>query len=254
MKHPYNHRLRLGEFAQRQGIKPAPRAFQTSVLTVRKWLRRYQQECLRERSRTPHQTPAALEQRGVGLRRQLLTFGAARLKGEFDLPPSHVTIGRILRAHGLLQKRRRKYQRTQDVAQVKACWRLFQQLSADTKDLQDIRPYWPQAQRLPLIQYAAGEVRSGLLFLAFAQRRSASASAVFAARMQRHLARYGVECATWSGKPTTALSSSAATTNGGFPAALGESQHVRIPPAAHTYNSDVETGQRGRLLWALKMT
>lgn len=116
-----------------------------------------------------------------------------RLKGEFDLPPSHVTIGRILRAHGLLQKRRRKYQRTQDVAQVKACWRLFQQLSADTKDLQDSWPYWPQAQRLPLIQYAAGEVRSGLLFLAFAQRRSASASAVFATCMQRHLARYGVE-------------------------------------------------------------
>ena len=27
----------------------------------------------------------------------------------------------------------------------------------------------------------------------------------------------------------------------GFPAALGDSQHLRIPPAAHTYQSDVET-------------
>jgi hypothetical protein len=30
----------------------------------------------------------------------------------------------------------------------------------------------------------------------------------------------------------------------GFPAALGDSQHVRILPAAHTYNSDVETVHR----------
>lgn len=27
----------------------------------------------------------------------------------------------------------------------------------------------------------------------------------------------------------------------GFPAALGDSQNVRIPPAAHTFQSDVET-------------
>jgi hypothetical protein len=31
---------------------------------------------------------------------------------------------------------------------------------------------------------------------------------------------------------------------GHFPKALGDSQHVRIPPAAHTYQSDVETVHR----------
>jgi len=31
---------------------------------------------------------------------------------------------------------------------------------------------------------------------------------------------------------------------GDFPKALGDSQHVRIPPAAHTYQSDVETVHR----------
>jgi hypothetical protein len=39
------------------------------------------------------------------------------------------------------------------------------------------------------------------------------------------------------------------TDNGGeckgdFPKALGDRQHVRIPPAAHTYQSDVQTVQR----------
>jgi hypothetical protein len=118
---------------------------------------------------------------------------------------------------------------------------LFQQISADTKDLDDIPRYWLQAQRLhlPTIPYTARDVRSGLLFWAFAQQRSASASSVFASRIQQHLHRYGVSLRdlVWQ------------TDNGGefkgdFPQALGDSQHVRIPPAAHTYQSDVETVHR----------
>src|ERR1700731_1185656 len=131
---------------------------------------------------------------------------------------------RIWREHGLLKKRRRKYQRKQDLAHIKACWALFQQISAVTKDLDDIPRYWLQAQRLhlPAIQYTARDVRSGLLFWAFAEQRSASASAVFASRIQQHLDRYGVSLRdlVWQ------------TDNGGefkgdFPKALGDSQHVR---------------------------
>ena len=133
---------------------------------------------------------------------------------------------------------------------IKAAARLFQQISADTKDLGDIPRFRRQAQRLrlPLVEYTAREVRSGLLFLAFASRRSAAASSVFAARIQRHLDRYGVDLRhlLWQtdngseflgghdslGHPT------------GFPASLGDSRHQRIPPAAHTYPSDVETVHR----------
>jgi len=259
MRDAYNHRLRLVQYARGHGIKPAARAFATSVPTVRKWLRRYQHDGPRgllEQPRAPHhcphKTPRAVEEQVLALRQRLPTFGAARLKREFDLPVSHMAIQRIWREHGLIAKRRRKYQRKQDLAQVKATWRLFQQISADTKDLDDIPRYWPQAQTLglPPIQYTAREVRSGLLFLAFAQRRSAAASEVFAARVQRHLDHYGIALRdlVWQ------------TDNGGefigrehpdhpqrrlgFPSALGDSQHVRIPPAAHTYQSDVETVHR----------
>ena len=257
MRDAYNHRLRLVESARQRGIKPTARLFATTVPTVRKWLRRYQQRGpagLLEQSRAPHhqprKTPAELERQLVDLRKTLPTFGARRLIREFDLPISHGALERIWRVHGLLPKRRRKYQRKQDLAEVKARWRLFQQISADTKDLCDIPHYWPQAKRrgLPWVQYTAREVRSGLLFLAFAQRRSAAASAVFAARIQRHLDRHGVSLRdlVWQ------------TDNGsefigghderrhrtGFPAALADSQHVRIPPAAHTYQSDVETVHR----------
>jgi len=257
MRDAYNHRLRLVQHARQHGIKPAARAFATTVPTVRKWLRRYQQHGpsgLREHSRAhhhcPHKTSAEIEQQVLALRHKLPTFGAARLKREFDLPVSHMAIQRIWRAHGLIRKRRRKYQRKQDLAAVKATWRLFQQISADTKDLCDIPQFWPQAQslRLPLVEYTAREVRSGLLFWAFAQKRSAAASAVFAARIQQHLDRWGVNLRDLAWQ----------TDNGsefigghdpqgqrtGFPAALGDSQHLRIPPAAHTYQSDVETVHR----------
>ena len=257
MRDAYNHRLRLVESARQRGIKPTARLFHTTGPTVRKWLRRYQQlgpSGLRERSRAPHhqprQTAPEIERQVVELRKTLPTFGARRLVREFDLPLSHRALERIWRAHGLMPKRRRKYQRKQDLAAIKATWRLFQQISADTKDLDDIPHFWPQAQArgLPVVQYTARDVRSGLLFLAFAQRRSTGASAVFAARIQQHLARYGVSLRdlVWQtdngGEFIGRHNPSGPRT--GFPAALGSSQHVRIPPAAHTYQSDVETVHR----------
>src|SRR6266700_3061706 len=237
MSSAYNHRLRLVAHARLHGLKPTARLFQTTVPTVRKWLRRYQQQGPRglvELSRAPHRqpgkTPAAVEQQVVALRQQLFTFGARRLIREFDLPLSHRALERIWRQHGLLRRRQRKYQRKQDLAHIKATWRVLQQISADTKDLDDIPHYWPQAQAfdLPAVQYTARDVRSGLLFWAFAQRRSASASALFAARIQQHLERCGVTLRdlVWQtdngsefigghdrrGHPT------------GFPAALGDSR------------------------------
>jgi transposase len=192
----------LVDQARRHGIKAAARAFQTTVPTVRKWLRRYLTEGLKglqERSRAPrscpHKVRGAQEQQVLALRRQLPTFSARRLRGEFDLPVSPSTAYRIWHAHGLVARRRRKYQRKQDLAALKATWRLGQQISADTKDLDDIPHYWPQMQArgLPPIQYTAREVRSGLQFLAFAQHRSPGASALFAYRIQSHLRACGLD-------------------------------------------------------------
>src|SRR5216684_7324854 len=149
MRDAYNHRLRLVQFARQHGIKPTARAFVTTVPTVRKWLRRFQQHGpsgLREHSRAhrhcPHKTSPEIEQQVLVLRRKLPTFGAARLKREFDLPLSHMAIQRIWREHGLLKPRKKKYQRMQDLAHIKSRWALFQQISADTKDLDDIPHYW----------------------------------------------------------------------------------------------------------------
>jgi helix-turn-helix protein len=44
MRDAYNHRLRLVQSARQIGVKPTARLFITTVPTVRKWLRRYQQQ------------------------------------------------------------------------------------------------------------------------------------------------------------------------------------------------------------------
>jgi transposase len=259
MSDPFNYRLQLVTYARTHGIKAAARDFRTTVPTVRKWLRRWKEhglEGLKEHSRAPHSCPhkivGELVERVVDLRRQLPIFGAQRLKREWDLPLSHMAIQRILREHRLLVPRRRRYQKKQDLAEWKRTWALFQQISADTKDLDDIPHYWPQmkAHGLPAIQYTAREVRSGLQYLAYASRRSAQASELFAQRIQAPLSRCGVTLrdVTWQ------------TDNGSefigqlqpdgfrshFPRAVTYfgSQHERIPPAAHTYQSDVETVHR----------
>jgi transposase len=125
MKSPYNQRLRLVESAKKHGIKPRPRLFAATVLTIRKWLCRYEERGpsgLLERSRARHhqKTPAPVEAQLVELRKALPTFGAVRLIREFDLPISHGALERIWREEGLMKKRHRKYQRKQYLAHIKA--------------------------------------------------------------------------------------------------------------------------------------
>ncbi len=68
-----------------------------------------------------------------------------------------------------MRKRRRICQRKKDLAHSRGQRAAFQQINADTKDLDGIPYDWAQAQWLDLrsIQYAAREVRSGLLFWSF---------------------------------------------------------------------------------------
>src|SRR2546421_13065572 len=110
MKNAYNHRLRLVESAQQRGIKPTARLFSTTVATVRKWLRRFQQQGgsgLRERSRArhrqAHKTPPQREAQLVELRKTLPTFGPRRVIREFDLRIGHNALERIWHEHGLMQ-------------------------------------------------------------------------------------------------------------------------------------------------------
>ena len=163
-------RFALVRYAREHGVKAAAREFSTTVKTVRKWLRRWEPGSFRgleDRSRAPHHPRRGITARqrrqAVSLKRKPPSWGAARMKRDFSLSLSEEALRRIWRAEGLLRRKRRKHKTKQCLREVKKAWRLFGQMSVDTKDLCDIPELWAQAQRLglPRYQYTAREVTSG---------------------------------------------------------------------------------------------
>lgn len=150
---------------------------------------------------------------------------------------------RIRRERGLIRKQRRKYQRKQDLAALKAPWRLVQQISADNQGPRRYPYYWPQMKHcgLPTVQYSARAARSGLQFFAFASRRSAKARALFAQRIQRYRQRCGVDLwhmvwQTDNGREYIGELQPDGSRPGFLQAVTCfGSQHEHIPSAAHTY-------------------
>ena len=255
----FDLRLRIVKHALVYGIKPTARVFDTTPRTVRKWLRRYQQERLaglnelpRIPLTCPHKTSAVMERKVVSLRKRYPFMGAKRLKREHNLSCSHEAIRRILNEYGLIKKRRKKHKRKKDLSKIKKKWKLFGQFTVDTKDLKDIVHYWPQMRtlRLPKYQFTAREVRSGLMFLGFSNEKSAASSCLFVRLLCEHLRNSGLKLnktkfQTDNGSEFIGCFRQDRTRDGfekiveGFGAT-----HKRIPPRAWSYNSDVETVHR----------
>ena len=258
-KDPKFIRYRMVCYAKEHGVKPAARAFNTTPKTVRKWLKRWEpgsMEGLSEKSRAPKRPSMHItkEQRQevIHLKKKLPSFGAERIKKNNGLSLSEKAIRRIWKQEGLLKRKRKKHKTKQDLRSVKALWRLFEQLSIDTKDLEDIPELWPQirALGLPKIQYTAREVVSGMQFLGYAQERSLIYAALFAKRLIAHLLMTGVDLdgsrtqtdngsefiGSWNAKDDSIFTKTISAVPG--------LQHVTIPPGAHTWQSDVETAHR----------
>ena len=245
---------KLVAFARARGLKAAAREFGCSRNTVRKWLRRHvpgKPSVLAERSRRPktcpHQIPSGLAGQIVKLRRQT-GFGAQRLHHEFALPCSHNAIARVLRQQQLVRPRKKKHATKKQLRSVKRHWKLFGQLSTDTKYLQDIPHYWPQMThlKLPRFQYTAREPVSGATFTGYADELSKSYATFLAEQLSVHLAGHGVDLAglVWQTDNGSEFLENQAEQ--GLPAtvrALG-ADHRYIPPKRYTWQSDVETVHR----------
>jgi len=245
---------KLVAFARANGLKAAAREFGCSRNTVRKWWRRYQpgkpsslSELSRRPRRSPNQISRGLEGQIVKLRQQT-GFGAERLQREFVLPCSHNAIARVLRQHSLARPRKKKTATKKQLRSVKRHWKLFGQLSTDTKYLQDIPQYWPQMThlKLPRFQYTVREVVSGATFVGYADELSKSYAVFLAEQVSAHLAHHGVDLAAVTWQTDNGCEFLENKEERGLPAtvrALG-SDHRYIPPKRYTWQSDVETVHR----------
>ena len=257
-KDPRYVRLQMVRLAQQDGVKPTARTFATTPKTVRLWLRRYQANGyagLKEWSRAPKHparriTPAQ-RRRAIQLKKELPAWGAARIKRLYGLRLSEKALRRIWQQEGLLQKKRRKHRTKNDLRAVKQQWRLFEQIDIDTKDLDDIPELWPQIRRfrLPLVQYTAREVVSGLHFMAYAQQRSLSDARRFVGWLLEHLQSCGASLTgsrIQTDNGSEFIGSWQAQSDSAFTRCVQAAglRHQTIPPGAHTWQADVETAHR----------
>lgn len=254
-KEPKRFRLRLVRCAKKEGIKPAARLFSCSSNTVRKWLRRFDGTLasLESMSRAPLRSPNKLsveaEREILKAKKKLPTWGAARLKRDMELPYSEKAIRRVLKEHGELRKwRRKKSQTKRCLREIKKQWDAWQQISTDTKYLDDMPEYWIQARKhnLPKHQYTARDVSTGALFLGFADDLSITYATLFKNRMMQHLKEHAVDftrVTVQTDNGSEFIGSWQAKSDSAFTRAVERmgARHKTIPVGAHRFQADVET-------------
>ena len=251
------HRYQMVVHAQKNGVKPAARVFNTSPLVIRKWRDRYRDEGyqgLENRSCKPNimprETPAA-EKRGiVSLRKKYKRMGAIQVKRIEGLEQSAVTIRKIWREAGVGRTRRRKkYKTKQNLREVKKRYELYKKACEDTKDLDDIPEYYMQMKKnkLPVVQYTHREVSTGIQFLAFADERSLTHATIFARYINKHLEKYDLlpdEAIRQTDNGSEYIGSWNAKEDSSYTKEINRIRgqtHSTIFPGAKTCQSDVET-------------
>jgi len=263
MKNSFELHRKMVEMALEQGVSKTALAFGTTRKTVYKWLKRYYAEGfegLKERSRAPkyhpRQSPQEFVERILAIRRQRPYLGPLRIKEEYQLPCSASTIYRVLKRHGMIRPRKRAHQVKRDLRAVKRRLKAFEKIQIDVKDLSDIPNYYPYYLKgWPRYQVTARDVRTGACFISFAHENTTTNTAIFAHLLLAHLKDCGVELSythiqTDNGSefvpPFNAKNPRAAFKPTLFQQTLQRwrVEHVRIPPGAKTFNSDVETFHR----------
>ena len=253
----FDLKVRLVERALKSGIKPAAREFDCNIKTARKWLGRYRKEGLaglKDQSKrpkhSPNQTPPEEEAEIKALRASLKKVSPRRMRREFGIKRAEATIYRIIKSDPRLKlKSWKKHRKKNDLRAVKAKLKVFEKIQIDVKELRDIPNYFPYMlkEKLPKYQFTARDVKSGALFFAYSQTRDSANSAVFCAYLLEHLKRFGIKVRNITIQTDNGSEFVGNAKPGSFSSfhnlieAVYRATHVRIPPSAPTYNSDVET-------------
>ena len=255
MKNEFDFRLEMIKAVNKFGVSETSRIFSVSRPTVYKWVQRYKEEGLkglRNHSRRPHSSPACIsdgiKRQIIALRKRWPILSPERMRNEFGVKADTKTIYKVLHQSNLMPNRRvNKRQQQRDLRKWKednflplSYWQV------DTKDCSDI-PYYVDRIRnhnFPRYLFQARDVRTGVLFSSWATEQTVTNSAQFIDQLLSHLRRCGVHTEsvtiqTDNGSefiPPNSLKESVFTKQ----IHSYKSTHVRIPPGAKTWQSEVE--------------
>jgi transposase len=253
---PFNVRVKMVLYAIEFNISAAARVFGTTRDTVRYWKRQYERygtKGLENKSRAPHRiphkTPQHIEDQILLHRDKLPSWGPVRIKEDFNIPVSTGAIYRILKQNGKIKPFRKKHKRQKDLRLIKMQMNSFQKIQVDVKDLSDIPKYYRfmRLYRLPRYQFTARDVKSGMLYIAYARKHDCINAANFLTLLAEHLKNHNIDfnqvtiqtdngpefVGSWKTKQRVLFTYLAEK--------VFRMKHDRIPPGRCTFNSDVET-------------
>lgn len=253
----YGWRLKMITKAQEIGIKPAAREFGTTHQTVRYWLSRFKTEGLDgllDKSRKPKSSPLKIpiedEEKIVALRkRRKNRISCWAIKTALKLTYSTSTIYRVLKDHGLVGKRKRKYQQKRNLREIKYRLRPFEKIQVDVKYLDDISNYYAYyiRERFPRFEFTARDEKTGAVFISFAHENTNVNAASFITYVLEHLQRHNITVSEitvqsdnglefvgpWSAKSVSLFTQMVQQAYG--------ATHIRIPRGKPNVNADVES-------------
>jgi transposase InsO family protein len=224
---------------------------------VREWKKRFDSGgtgALKNKSRAPHTCPhktsKEVEEQIVSKGKMTPCYGPKRLKYfNPSLKTSEGAIYRILKEKGLLRKHRKKYQRKQDLRDVKAKYKSLTHHQEDVKHLYDIPEYWTQmtSLKLPKYEYTIRDTKSGFTVVGFADEYSEQYSTMLTETYLRHLASFDIDLRevtiqTDNGSEFGARKKDVKTP--GFVNMIiveHKANHQYIPPGCSNANADVES-------------
>jgi transposase len=168
--------------------KDAAILFGTSVKTVAKWRKRFEEQGFQglfNLSKRPKNSPNAISQEikdfVIALKKKYPRLSAEIIKNLEGLQISPRTIRKIWRTAGISGRRRKKYQTKNNLRHIKKKFNLFQFSMEDTKHLYDIPEYYGfmKQYELPVYQYTFREVSTGIVIMGFSNNLSMLNSSLF---------------------------------------------------------------------------
>ncbi|MEA3497301.1 MAG: helix-turn-helix domain-containing protein, partial [Bacteroidota bacterium] len=202
-KQQFNYRKKLVLHAIKYNNKSKTAAeFNCDIKTVRKLLNRFNEDGnkgLKNKSKRPHHSPnkisRKLEQYIIDCRKQNPAFGPIRLKDYYHISCHISTIGKVLQRNNLTIRHKKRSKKRIDMREAKKLYKPFENIQIDIKYLTDIAKYYPYmlGLRLPTFQYTARDVRTGALFVAYADSVSMTYASIFAKYLLKHLKKHNVD-------------------------------------------------------------
>lgn len=260
MQGKFNTRLKMVEYALVEGVKPAARLFKVTPKTVRKWRDRYKAQGINgllDASKAPHnqwkKCSRKFEAKVIRLRRKTKNkFGALRLKQRHGLERSPTCINRIIQQRPRLRRKKKtRHEKRNELRAVKRLTKAFDLIQVDVKELMDISNYYVQqwkCKTLPKYEITARDVKTGATWVCLADKKTTQNTTCFMAMLLEHFQTYGfdVKCITIQTDNGVEFHNKAGQVLSSFDQVLEryQVQQNRIPAAAPTFNSDVETFHR----------